>query len=205
MSEPLSFCGGPFQTNGYLLTCGEQFVLFDAPLGVAQWIAEQGGRVDYLVLTHLHHDHIMDAAEVAQSFDCPVWAHSEPSDELTLQSSLETMTGMKWELPQFSIDKLLSGETNLEIGGRRFEILHVPGHSPDSICFYDEAEKLVIGGDVLFQGGIGRTDFPNGDHDLLISGIREKLWPLPDDTVVYPGHGPETNIGFEKATNPFLR
>ena len=206
MSHPPSFCGGPFLTNAYLLSCGDKEVLFDAPLGVAGWLSDQGFGIDLLVLTHLHHDHIMDAHSLSSGASpCPVWSHSEFSDELTLQSSLEAATGSAWDLPEFDIERKLEGETELSIGGRRFEVLHIPGHSPDSLCFYDPEENLIIGGDVLFQNGIGRTDFPNGDHELLIRGIREKLWPLPDDTIVYPGHGPPTNIGFEKATNPFLR
>jgi glyoxylase-like metal-dependent hydrolase (beta-lactamase superfamily II) len=158
-----------------------------------------------LILTHLHHDHIMDAAAAVVAFECAVWSHSDPCDELTLKSILESMTGMSWEIGEFSVSRHLRGGEILELDGRSFEVLHIPGHSPDSLCFYDEAAKLVIGGDVLFQNSIGRTDFPNGDHEELISGIKEKLWPLPDETVVHPGHGPETNIGFEKATNPFLR
>lgn len=205
MPEFESFCGGPFQTNGYLLECGEKTVLFDAPLGVVDWLKSKQKSLDLLILTHLHHDHIMDTAAVLEAFDCPIWSHSDFSDDLTLISSLEAATGQSWTLPEFPIARHLSESEPLNIDGREFKILHIPGHSPDSLCFYDETEKLVIGGDVLFQNSIGRTDFPNGSHEQLISGIKEKLWPLPDDTVVYPGHGPETNIGFEKATNPFIR
>lgn len=205
MPEPLCFCGGPFQTNGYLLDYGSGEVLFDAPLGVTDWLESRDKKISHLVLTHLHHDHIMDAARVVETFGCPLWAHSDLSDELSLKSSLESATGMKWDLASFTTDRHLGEGEQLEFGERSLEVLHIPGHSPDSLCFYDAENRMLIGGDVLFQNSIGRTDFPNGDHDLLITGIREKLWPLPDDVVVYPGHGPETNIGFEKATNPFVR
>jgi len=199
------FCGGVFQTNGYLVRSGSGHWLFDAPEGIGDWIAEQGVRIDGLLLTHQHHDHVIGAGRVRELFDCPVWAHSAPSDDLTLASRLEQMTGMPCELDPYSVDHLLEGESELSLDGLDLEILHVPGHSPDSICFYLKGTSFLIGGDVLFQGGIGRTDFPHGDHELLLAGIREKLWPLPEDTHVLPGHGPATSIGVEKATNPFLQ
>lgn len=205
MADLQSYCGGPFQTNGYLLECGEKSVLFDAPLGAAGWLLSQDKSLDLLILTHQHHDHIMDVASLIENFQCPVWAYSEYSEELTLKSSLEAATGTSWNLGEFTVDRVLSDETAIDIDGREFQLLHIPGHSPDSLCFYDESAKLVIGGDVLFQNSIGRTDFPNGSYEQLITGIKEKLWPLPDDTVVYPGHGPETNVGFEKSTNPFVK
>jgi glyoxylase-like metal-dependent hydrolase (beta-lactamase superfamily II) len=84
------------------------------------------------------------------------------------------------------------------------EIIHVPGHSPGHVVFYSQKEGILIGGDVLFYGSIGRTDLPGGNHETLISGIKEKLFRLPDETKVYCGHGPETTLGFEKESNPFL-
>ena len=91
----------------------------------------------------------------------------------------------------------------ISFGNQQFKILFVPGHSPGHVAFYNEKEKVVIGGDVLFQNSIGRTDLPGGNFDTLINSIHEKLFTLPDDVVVYPGHGPKTTIGFEKVTNPF--
>ena len=205
MTDPASFSGGPFQTNGYLLECGEQSVLFDAPLGIVNRLKSQNITLDLLILTHLHHDHIMDAALAVDTFDCPVWSHSDVSEDLILKSSLVAATGQEWDIRHFPIARHLKGGESFEIEGRQFDVLHIPGHSPDSLCFHEQATKIVIGGDVLFQGGIGRTDFPNGSFDQLISGIKEKLWPLPNDTVVYPGHGQETTIGCEKGTNPFVQ
>jgi glyoxylase-like metal-dependent hydrolase (beta-lactamase superfamily II) len=118
---------------------------------------------------------------------------------------LETMIGMPCDLDPYQIDHLLEGAIDINLPELSVTILHVPGHSPDSLCFLIEGHPLLVGGDVLFNGGIGRTDFPHGDHDLLISGIKEKLWQLADETQVLPGHGPTTTIGIEKATNPFLQ
>ncbi len=198
------FCGGLFQTNGYLVKSGGKAWLFDAPEGVADWVSEMGITIDGLILTHQHHDHVIGAGEVQERFKCPTWAHSEPSEDLTMAKRLEQMMGMPCDLAPYRVDHLISGQTNLDLEGLSMKILHVPGHSPDSICFLLDGHTLLIGGDVLFRGGIGRTDFPHGDHELLISGIHEKLWPLDDDTQVLSGHGPATTIKIEKATNPFL-
>lgn len=202
--EITAYCGGAFQTNGYLIRSENDAYLFDAPEGVADWVAENGAKLDGLVLTHQHHDHVIGAGKVIEQFGCPVWAHSEPSEDLTMAKRLEQMMGMPCPLDDYSVDHLLEGKDSIEFGELTFEIFHVPGHSPDSLCFRLAKQPLLIGGDVLFAGSIGRTDFPHGDHDLLISGIHEKLWPLPDDTRVLPGHGPSTTIGEEKASNPYL-
>ncbi len=203
-AQPGIFCGGPFQTNGYLVEGADASVLFDAPMGATRWLLDSGKRVDLLVLTHQHHDHVVDAAEISSAFACPIWAFSHPSEDLTLLSRLEEMTGQPWELEEFSVDRLLAEGDSFDAIGRHFRPLHVPGHSPDSLCFYNETDGYLIGGDVLFQGSIGRTDFPHGDHGQLLDGIRAKLWPLPGETIVYPGHGPPTRIAEEKAFNPFL-
>lgn len=200
-----AYCGGVFQTNGFLVRSGGKNWLFDAPDGIADWLKEKSHSVDGLILTHQHHDHVIGAGAVIEAFDCPVWAHSEPSEELTLAKRLEQMMGIPCELDEYPVHHLLEGESKLALEGLELELFHVPGHSPDSVCFLITGAPVLIGGDVLFQGSIGRTDFPNGDHDLLISGIKEKLWPLPDDTQVLPGHGGPTTIGEEKATNPFVR
>lgn len=202
--EITAYCGGAFQTNGYLIRSENGAYLFDAPEGVADWVAESGVKLDGLVLTHQHHDHVIGAGQVIEQFGCPVWAHSEPSEDLTMAKRLEQMMGMPCPLDDYSVDHLLEDKDSIEFGELTFEIFHVPGHSPDSLCFRLAGQPLLIGGDVLFAGSIGRTDFPHGDHDLLISGIHEKLWPLPDDTRVLPGHGPSTTIGEEKASNPYL-
>ena len=161
-------------------------------------------QLDGLILTHQHHDHILDVGRIQETFACPVYAWSEPSEELTLSKRLEQMMGTPCPIDPYTIDHLIEGESTLTVGGLTMDLLHIPGHSPDSVCFRLQGEPVVIGGYVLFAGSIGRTDFPNGNHGQLISGIKEKLWPLPDEVHVLPGHGPATTIGEEKATNPFL-
>lgn len=203
--KPFVYCGGPFQTNAFAIQSGDKTVLFDAPEGVTEWLNSQQLKVDLLVLTHLHVDHILGLREVVDTFNCPIWAHSEPTEELTLNLMLSQITGMNWDLGNFSVGEFLSEEKPLKIGADEFEVLHIPGHSPDSLCFHNRNHSFVIGGDVLFQGSIGRTDFPNSSHSDLIAGIENKLLPLPDETIIYPGHGPETQIGFERAHNPYLR
>jgi hydroxyacylglutathione hydrolase len=198
------FCGGIFQTNGYLVTTGGKSWVFDAPEGITAWLMENGVRPEALILTHQHHDHVLDVGRIQTAFGCPVYAHSEPSEELTLSKRLERMMGIPCRIDPYTVDHRFDGLDSIDLGGFALDLFHVPGHSPDSVCFQLRGAPLLIGGDVLFAGSIGRTDFPNGDHELLLSGIRQKLWPVPDETEVLPGHGPTTTIGREKATNPFL-
>lgn len=205
------FTGGYFQTNGYLLAQGDQCWLVDAPEGIADWVEARGLKPGLLLLTHLHYDHIIDAAAVKESFGCPVWSHSRPDADLTLETVLKEAIGWPFDVAPFEVDRTLAGESGIEHAGLAFDLYHVPGHSPDSLCYAPrtedpaEAPLVLFGGDVLFQGGIGRTDFPHGNHAQLLDGIRKKLYPLPGDTVVYPGHGPATTIGRERIENPFVR
>ncbi len=189
------------QTNGYLVeTPGGNF-LVDAPLGISSWVKEKGVRLDALVLTHQHYDHVEDAAEI-QARGVKVWAWADYSKDLTLESF-----GSSWGLPEvvpFEVDgKLAVG--NAKIVDTDMIISHVPGHSQDSISLYLPGEGLVFAGDALFAGSVGRCDLPGGDFNLLISGIRQELLSLPDDTRVLSGHGPETTIARERVGNGFLR
>jgi glyoxylase-like metal-dependent hydrolase (beta-lactamase superfamily II) len=127
------------------------------------------------------------------------------ADEFLVKKAIEQAGFFGFTLtPPPMPDRTVEDGDVLEFGASHVKVLHVPGHSPGSICLYLEADKLLVCGDVLFQGSIGRTDLFGGDHDLLIRGIREKLMVLPRETMVWPGHGPHTTIGFEYDTNPFL-
>lgn len=206
------YTGGFFQTNGYLLQGKDGNILIDAPQGVAAWLNEKGVKIDELLLTHLHHDHIIDAAALKREHpECIIRSHSAYDDDLTLASLLRHAIGGLADLEDFESDELLEGQEEIESAGFEFALKHVPGHSPDSLCFYLAGENdinpgvpILFGGDVLFNGGIGRTDFPHGSTEMLLNGIREKVLTLPGDTVVYPGHGPATTVADEAESNPFL-
>lgn len=206
------YTGGFFQTNGYLLRCPEGNILIDAPDGIAAWLEQKKVKIDQLLLTHLHHDHVIDAALLKKSHpECLIRAHSAYNDDLTLASLLRHAVSGLVNLDDFEVDELLEGQKQIEAAGLDFILKHVPGHSPDSLCFYlagendgGEGSSLLFGGDVLFNGGIGRTDFPNGSTEQLLNGIQEKLLTLPGETIVFPGHGPDTTVAAEKQSNPFL-
>jgi hydroxyacylglutathione hydrolase len=195
------FTGGPLDTNAFHFQAAEGFILFDAPMGAAEAFRDRP--VDLLLLTHGHFDHVADAAAIIKQHDCRVGIHP---DDLPMVTDREFFRrwGFGLEIEPFSVDLLLGTEGSTTFLGTEFTLFHVPGHCPGSLCFYQPAASTMVGGDVLFQGGVGRTDLPGGDTELLFTGIREKLFPLPDKVVVLPGHGPATTIGHERRTNPFL-
>lgn len=196
-----TYTGGMVLTNGYLVQSVDGNYLVDAPEGIAEWLDDMGVRVDALYLTHQHYDHVEDVAKL-QRRGVKVFGWTNYSKDLTLETY-----GASWGMPQvepYQVDELIpEGE-----GGYFHiptQVSHVPGHSMDSITFYLKDAGVVFVGDALFAGSIGRCDLPGGDFDLLISGIKEKLLVLPDDTKVYSGHGPATTIGREKSSNGYLR
>jgi hydroxyacylglutathione hydrolase len=155
--------------------------------------------------THGHVDHIAGNAAIKRAYpEVPLLIGRVDAPLLT--DALLNMSGLYgFEVLSPRADRLVAEGEVLEYAGVRFEVLDVPGHSPGHVVFVIRGEPMVvIGGDVLFRGSVGRTDFPGGSFELLASGIRTKLWPLPDQTVVYPGHGPATTIGHERRTNPFV-
>lgn len=200
-----TYTGGIAATNGHLLTLPGGTILVDAPDGVAAWLDKINVRVDVLLLTHQHFDHVLGAAAVKERHGCRVVAWSALSRDLTLERLFGAVSGTSVHVREFAVDEVLESQTSVEAAGVTWRLYHVPGHSPDSVCFHWEAQKLLFGGDVLFLGSIGRTDFPGGSGRQLVKGIQEKLLCLDDDTVVYPGHGPETNIGAERMENPYLQ
>lgn len=205
-----NYTGGSFVTHAYWLEAGdghEGVILFDAPQGIVSALEETGvEKVAALVLTHGHFDHMWDAAAVAKKFSCPVFIH--PADVEMIENPAVFKPWIGVELEAVSEHQLIElpeqGAGQFTVAGRTFHAAHIPGHCPGSVTFYNEEAKLVIAGDTLFAGGIGRWDLPGGSMELLVSGIKTHLFPLPDDTRVYPGHGPATTVGTEKQTNPFL-
>ncbi|MBS1920270.1 MAG: MBL fold metallo-hydrolase [Bacteroidetes bacterium] len=157
-----------------------------------------------LLNTHCHLDHVFGNKFIHDTWGLTLHIHKleKPVFDFAPES------GKMWQLPFENYEGplifLKEGET-ARLGNDNLKILFAPGHSPGSVCFYNEAGGFVIGGDVLFNSSIGRTDLPGGDFDTLINSIQTKLFTLPDETKVYPGHGPMTTIGFEKMNNPFVK
>lgn len=204
MTEISTYTGGIAATNAHLLRLPGGVILVDAPEGAAAWLSRQKARVDVLLLTHQHFDHVLDAAAIRAEHGCRVCSFAPFSRELTLERLFGMMTGSSFDVPAFDVDELLEGKDTLEAAGETWRLYHVPGHSPDSVCFHLEREKLLFSGDTLIAGGLCRTDFPGGSHPLLVGGIVSKLLPLPDATRVFPGHGEDTTIGRERLENPLL-
>ena len=157
----------------------------------------------YLLNTHCHLDHVFGNKWVHETYGLEL--HMHPNEASMLE--LAPVSGERWGLPFQNyagpLHYLNDGDT-LFLDETEIQVILAPGHSPGSICFYLPSQGDLIGGDVLFRGSIGRTDLPGGDTETLLTSIREKLWVLPDETVVYSGHGIKTTIGYEKRNNPFL-
>lgn len=156
-----------------------------------------------LLNTHCHVDHVFGNRYISDKYKLGLEINHNDLELLQRAAEYGAVFGVKAESsPEPS--NFLSEKDIIKFGNTTLEIVFTPGHSPGSICFIDKKERFVIAGDVLFNGSIGRTDLPGGDFQTLINSIREKLFVLPDDFIVYSGHGPETSVGKEKKYNPFL-
>jgi len=164
-------------------------------------IARTGARATAIWITHAHLDHVMGVARVRRETAAPVYLH--PADRELYDRAVQQgfAFGVAVEPPPAPDGALVAGDT-IQVGQLRFAVRHAPGHSPGSVCLVGEG--VVFTGDVLFAGSIGRTDLPGGDVDTLLRSIERELLTLPDSTIVYSGHGPETTVGHERRTNPFL-
>ncbi|NOT06644.1 MAG: MBL fold metallo-hydrolase [Gemmatimonadales bacterium] len=197
---------GLFAENCYLVfdPGHADTVIVDPGQEVARFLLEaerRGRRISEIWLTHAHIDHIQGVGEVRQVTGAPIYLHP---DDRRLYDSLPEQGmwfGARLPPPPPPDRELFPGQ-RLRVGETEFEVRHTPGHSPGHVCFV--ADGLVLGGDLLFQGSIGRTDLPGGSLETLLTSIRRELLPLPDRTVVHPGHGPATTIGHERTANPFL-
>ena len=198
-----TFTGGAFETNCFLIKTAQGGILVDAPEGAHEWLQRTGARVSTLLLTHGHFDHTLDAAKIKAAHGARVGYHRDGIAMLTEPGFFKRI-GIPWEVEPVAADFLIEETDSLPLEGVDFQVLHVPGHCPGSLCFLVKTERLLFGGDVLFAGGVGRWDLPGGSKALLLSGIVDKLLPLGDAVRVLPGHGPATTIGRERAGNPFL-
>lgn len=201
----------PFAENSYFawLPGQQDCVVIDPGLEpdlLLDFLSQEGRQVAAILNTHGHADHIAGNAALKQAFpEAPLIIGQGDVPLLTdPYLNVSAAFGMAVMSPQ--ADRIVHEGDVIEAAGLRLEVLEIPGHSPGHVVFVVRTEPVtVFGGDVLFRGGIGRSDFPGGDQDQLLRGIHVKLYTLPEDTVVYPGHGPVTTVGHEKRTNPFVR
>jgi hydroxyacylglutathione hydrolase len=199
----------PFQQNCSLLWCEEtkKAAVVD-PGGdielILAAVARFGAEVEKILLTHGHIDHAGGTAELARRLGVPIEGPQREEqfwiDQLPQQSQ---MFGFP-RADKFTPDRWLEQGDTVRFGNVEMEVLHCPGHTPGHVVFFHRGSRLAVVGDVLFQGSIGRTDFPRGDYDTLIHSIRERLWPLGDDVTFIPGHGPLSTFGDERRSNPFV-
>lgn len=208
--EPFTF--NAFQENTYLISNDEgQCWITDPGMYDQQeinrffsYISSKGLQPQSIINTHTHLDHIFGVNALVSKYDIPFGIHEKDLPVLNGAAGAAMLFGFEFRdipKPRFYIKELQP----LALGADTLEVRLTPGHSPGSIIFYYPAGKWMIGGDVLFNGSIGRTDLPGGDFNTLINSIRSQVFTLPDDTIVYSGHGPATTIGNEKKYNPFLK
>ena len=216
------FPAGPWATNCYVVATGPgaECVVIDpgkdAAAGVDEVVREHRLKPVSVLVTHGHVDHMWCVAPVAGSYDATAWIH--PADRHLLADPMAGMSrettqmllGGKYDFAEPDDVRELADSQELELAGLRFVVDHTPGHTEGSVTFrtpYDdqpEISEVMFAGDLLFAGSIGRTDLPGGDHATMLRTLRDKVLPLADDIVVLPGHGEQTSIGRERATNPYL-
>jgi hydroxyacylglutathione hydrolase len=210
--EIKAFTFNPFLENTYLLYDDtKQCIIVDPGCShhdeekeLKDFITDHDLTPVRLLNTHCHIDHILGNRYISDSYGLALEAHIKESDNIKKADAYAMMFGMKTPAtPEISI--YLEEGQDIHFGNTSITVLYTPGHSPGHVVFYENAGKIIIGGDVLFKEGIGRTDLPGGNYQTLMSSIREKLFVLDDNITVYPGHGPFTTIGYEKQYNPFLQ
>jgi len=207
-----SFIFNPVQENTYVLYNDKDACCIIDPgcyfgnerYTLQEFIEEQKLTPRFLLNTHCHLDHVFGNKFIHDTYDLPLHLHEKEKPVLDFAPA----SGLSWGMPfeNYRGELIFLKENDIvKLDDDELKVLFTPGHSPGSICFYCQAQKFIISGDVLFKQSIGRTDLPGGDFDTLVSSIRNKLFVLPDDVTVYSGHGEPTTIGFEKENNPFLK
>ncbi|MGK7368668.1 MAG: MBL fold metallo-hydrolase [Candidatus Halalkalibacterium sp. M3_1C_030] len=209
--EIYSFTVGPFAENTYLLTEENIGLLIDPGFfedyefeAFKNKLSETEVDLQAIVLTHAHVDHVLGLQKTKNRFDVPVYLND--SDRYLWDNFASQAQMFGFNTRQFTFEPTpLKEQKGWRVGPFEFDVLYTPGHSPDHVSLYNKQEGVVIAGDALFKQGIGRTDLYKGSFERLEQSIRECLYSLPDDTEVYPGHGPQTTIGYEKKNNPFVK
>lgn len=211
MLQIKTFTFNPFSENTYVLFDEtKEATIFDPGCfdkrekeTLANFILAEGLKVTQLVNTHCHIDHVLGNTFVKNTYKVPLWIH---------RNEIPVLKSVKVYAPNYGFagyqeaeaDAFIDEKQKLTIGNQILDILFVPGHAPGHLVFYHQPTGICIAGDTLFQGSIGRTDLPGGDHQTLLNSIRREMLNLPQETTVYPGHGPATSIGEEKENNPFV-
>lgn len=171
---------------------------------ISNFITENNLKIQKIVLTHAHIDHVLGLQWAYDTFKVPVTMHQDDKEVLDMFQISGMRFGFTLDHIKVDLNYIKEGD-ELDFDGEKFKIYHVPGHSPGSVVYHNETQKFMISGDVLFEGSIGRTDLYKGNYDQLIEGIKTKLFVLDEETQVFSGHGNPTTIGFEKQYNPFLK
>jgi len=211
MTHIQTFIYNPFQENTYLISdpSGQCIVLDPGchseaeQQQLASYITDNQLQPQFIVLTHGHMDHVLGVHFLRQKFQIQAVMHPEDLDVFRGSQEFGRMVGLEIDQPA-DPEQTISDQDTLACGKTAFTVLHVPGHSPGSIALYHKADGVLFSGDVLFKSGVGRTDLMGGSFETLMQSIQNKLFALPDETTVYPGHGAPTTIGQEKRHNPVL-
>lgn len=207
-----SFVCNPYQENTYVLydETGATVIVDPGMYGpheekqVSDFIRAEGLNPELLLNTHCHIDHVLGNRYIYDNYGLLPQFHEGELPLLIEVQNYAPQMGIRYDTSPIA-ETFLPDAGVVTFGRQELAIIFAPGHSPAHLCFYSKAEGFLIGGDVLFRNSIGRTDLPGGNHQQLLESIAHSLYVLPDETVVYPGHGPETTIGHEKKTNPFVR
>ncbi len=206
-----SFTFSPIQENTYILyNESKECIIIDPGCyfdeekdTIKNFITQKQLRPELLLNTHCHLDHVFGNKFIAEEYNLTLKTHPLEKPVLEMAAASGLMFNLPFDNYTGELIPLVEGDI-ITLGEDELKVIEAPGHSPGSICFYCEKQGFIIGGDVLFQNSIGRTDLPGGSHHQLINNIKEKLFTLPKNVVVYSGHGPETTIGHEMENNPYL-
>ncbi|HMR19456.1 MAG TPA: MBL fold metallo-hydrolase [Sphingobacterium sp.] len=208
-----TFVFNPYQENTYVLydDLSKECIIIDPGMHsrgeeekLSAFVRDNGLQPIMLLNTHCHIDHVLGNHFVSKEWSLMPQFHEGEIPVLIAVQNYAPQMGFRYETSPIAETFLEDGQV-LALGEHQIKAILAPGHSPAHLCYYVAANDLLIGGDVLFRNSIGRTDLPGGHHETLLYSIKNNIYTLPDQTVVYPGHGPTTTIGFEKATNPFVR